>query len=100
MGCIDNLLIDKAVLDDAQFNRKNITYVWVDVKKAFDSVSHKWLELCLDHHGLPTKLTALIKNIVKKWEIILEVTTKDGKDKIGPISLHCGINITRRFILR
>ena len=64
---------------------KNITCVWVDVKKAFDSVSHKWLELCLEHHGLPTKQAAFIKNIIKKWEITLEVTTKDGKDKIGPI---------------
>ena len=82
MGCIDNLLIDKAMLEDAQFNKKNITCVWVDVKKAFDSVSHKWLELCLEHHGLPTKLTAFIKNIIKKWEITLEVTTKDGKTKL------------------
>ena len=82
MGCTDNLLMDIAILEDAQFNRKNITCVCVDVKKAFDSVSHKWLELCLEHHGLPTKLTAFIKNIIKKWEITLEVTTKDGKDKI------------------
>ena len=41
MGCIDNLLVDKAIREDAQFNRRNITCVWVDVKKAFDSVSHK-----------------------------------------------------------
>ena len=87
MGCIDNLM-DKAILEDAQGNRKNITCVWIDVKKAFDSVSLKWLELCQKHHGLPTKLTAFIKNIIKKWEIALEVKTKDGKDKIGPISLH------------
>ena len=45
MGCIDNLLMDKAILEDAQFNRKSITCVWVDVKKAFYSVSVKWLEL-------------------------------------------------------
>ena len=38
MGCIDNLLMDKAILEDAQFNRKNIPYVWVDEKKALDSV--------------------------------------------------------------
>ena len=68
MGCIDNLLVDKAVLEDAQFNRKIITCVWVDVKKAFDSVSHKWLELCLEHQELPKKQTAFIKKIIKKWE--------------------------------
>lgn len=40
MGCIDNLQMDKAILEDAQFNRKNIHCVWVDVKKAFDSRYH------------------------------------------------------------
>ena len=100
MGCIDHLLMDKAILEDAQFNRKNITCVWVDVKKAFDSVSHKWLELCLEHHGLPIKLTAFVKNIIKKWEITLEVTTKDGKDKIGPIPLHRGILQGDSFCVR
>ena len=91
MGCIDNLLMDKEILDDAQFNRKNIAYVWVDGKKAFDSVSHKWLELCLEHHGLPTKVTAFIKTIVKKWKVTLEVTTENGNNKIGSISSHRGI---------
>ena len=52
MGCIDDLLMDKSRLEDAQLNRKSISCVWVDVKKAFDSVSQKWLELCLEHHGL------------------------------------------------
>ena len=100
MGFIDNLLMDKAILEDVQFSRKNITCVCGDVKKSFDSVSHKWLELCLEHHGLPTKLTAFIKNIIKKWEITLEVTTKDGKDKIGSISLHRGILQGDSFCVR
>ena len=93
--------MDKAVLEDAQFNRKNITCVWVDVKKAFDSVSHKWLELCLEHHGLPAKLTVFIKTIiVKKWKTTLEVTSENGKNKIGPISLHRGILQGDSFCVR
>ena len=43
MGCTDNLLVDRMVLEDAQFNLKNLTCTWVDLKKAFDSVSHPWL---------------------------------------------------------
>ena len=100
MGCIDNLLMDKEILDDAQFNRKNIAYVWVDGKKAFDSVSHKWLELCLEHHGLPAKVTAFIKTIVKKWKVTLEVTTENGNNKIGSISSHRGILQGDSFCVR
>ena len=100
MGCIDNLLIDKAILEDAQSNRKNISCVWVDVKKAFDSVSYAWLECCLHHYGLPTKITALIKNIMKNWKITLDVQTKDGRAKIGPITLNRGILQGDSFCVR
>ena len=90
--------MDQAILEDAQFNKKNITYVWVDVKKAFDSVSHKWLELCLEHHGLPAKLTAFIKTIVKKWKITLDVTTENVKNQIWP-NFFTSRHTTRGFIL-
>ena len=43
MGCIDNLLIDKTVLEDASKFKKNLSCVWIDTRKAFDSVSHRWL---------------------------------------------------------
>ena len=33
MGCTDNLLVDRMVLEDAQFNLKNLTCTWVDLKK-------------------------------------------------------------------
>ena len=34
MGTIDNLLIDKMILEDAHFHKKNLSCTWVDVKKA------------------------------------------------------------------
>lgn len=33
MGCIDYRVMDKAIPEDAQSNRKKIICVWVDVKK-------------------------------------------------------------------
>ena len=68
MGCTDNLLVDRMVLEDAQFNLKNLTCTWVDLKKAFDSVSHPWLFRCLECHGVPVVLIDFIKNIVKPWK--------------------------------
>ena len=41
MGCIDNLLIDKAILEDATKNNKNLSCNWIEVKKTFDNVSHR-----------------------------------------------------------
>ena len=39
MGCIDNLIIDKTTLEEARDRNKNLSCVWIDVKKAFDSVN-------------------------------------------------------------
>ena len=63
MGCTDILLIDRMVLEDAQFNLKNLTSTWVDLKKAFDSVSHPWLFRCLESYGVPVELIDFIKSL-------------------------------------
>ena len=91
MGCTDNLLVDRMVLEDAQLNLKNLTCTWVDLKKAFDSVSHPWLFRCLECHGVPVVLIDFIKNIVKTWEISIEINTKNGKEKIETIKVNRGI---------
>ena len=91
MGCTDNLLVDRMVLEDAQFNLKNLTCTWVDLKKAFDSVSHPWLFRCLECHGVPVVLIDFIKNLVKTWEISIEINTKNGKEKIKTIKVNRGI---------
>ena len=91
MGCTDNLLVDRMVLEDAQFNLKNLTCTWVDLKKAFDSVSHLWLFRCLECHGVPVVIIDFIKNIVKTCEISIEINTKNGKEKIETIKVNRGI---------
>ena len=90
-GCTDNLLVDRMVLEDAQFNLKNLTCTWVELKKSFDSVSHPWLFRCLECHGVPVVLIDFIKNIVKTWEISIEINTKNGKEKIETIKVNRGI---------
>ena len=91
MGCTDNLLVDRMVLEDPQFNLKNLTCTWVDLKKAFDSVSHPWLFRCLECHGVPVVLIDFIKNKVKTWEISIEINTKNGIEKIETIKVNRGI---------
>ena len=91
MGCTDNLLVDRMVLEDTQFNLKNLTCTWVDLKKAFDSVSHPWLFRCLERHGAPVVLIDFIKNIVKTLEISIEINTTNGKEKIETIKVNRGI---------
>ena len=91
MGCIDNLLLDKAILEDAKRNRKNLSCTWIDIQKAYDSVSHNWLIRILEMHGLEQTLIKIIEKIVKTWETTIEVTTCNGREKADPISIKRGI---------
>ena len=91
MGCIDNLLIDKALLEDATKNAKNISCVWIDVKKAFDSVAHKWLVTVLKDHGVNERLVCFIEKITKLWKTTLIVPTEKGPEKVGPIRIQRSI---------
>ena len=69
MGSIDNLLIDKAILEDATKNSKNLSFTLIDVKEAFDSVSHVWLIELLIMHKINEKPVAFVDNVMKSWTV-------------------------------
>lgn len=86
MGCIDNTLIDQAILeDDDTKNNKNLSSTWIDVEKAFDSVSHVWLIEVLKMHKINEKLVAFLEDVMKIWTITLELRTSAGNQEIGPL---------------
>ena len=53
-GTTDNLLIDRMVCQDSQRGRRNISMAWIDIHKAYDSVSHNWLKGDVLYASLPT----------------------------------------------
>ena len=42
-GCTDQLLINKKMYEEVVSNRRNLVTVWLDYKKAFDSMPHSWI---------------------------------------------------------
>ena len=52
-GTIDNLLIDRMVTQDCHRVRRNLSMVWIDVKKTCDSVDHEWLIEMMQVHRFP-----------------------------------------------
>ena len=51
-GAKDHLLIDKLVLHIAKSKHKNLFMAWIDYRKAFDSISYKWLLRCMSLYGI------------------------------------------------
>ena len=42
-GCTEQLLINKSIMSDVRNKKRNLITIWLDYKKAFDLVLHKWL---------------------------------------------------------
>ena len=42
-GTIDQLMINKLIMENAKNKLKNIPTAWIDYKKAYDSVPHEFL---------------------------------------------------------
>ena len=90
-GVMDNLLIDGMILEEYLMRSKNLNCTWVDVAKAHDSVSHKWLFKTLELHKIPTAITNTIIKLSKQWKTRLRVKTQAGIVLTEPIQFKRGI---------
>ena len=84
MGCVNNLLINKAILEDANKNKKNLSCLWIDMKRTFDSVSCSWLLAVLRDHGINKTLTSSIESIIRTSKTTL---CANNRRTIGPIDI-------------
>ena len=65
-GTMDSLLIDRAVTTDCQRGKRNLSVAWVDVKKAYDCVDHKWLIEMMEVHRFPVWLCTVIRSMCER----------------------------------
>ena len=100
MGCTDNMLIDKMILEDAKINKKNLSMVWTDVRKAFDSVTHAWILRVLAMNKTNKRIIKFVENIMKGWKISITVDTVHGKEQLDPINVKRGILQGDSFVVK
>ena len=86
-GCLDNLLIDKAVMGDVKDRRRNMACAWIDVRKAYDSVDYSVMRKILTMHKFPAKVIRPIMKMISGCSTSLKVTTIDGRKESSPIIL-------------
>ncbi|MGL4850846.1 MAG: reverse transcriptase domain-containing protein, partial [Clostridium sp.] len=59
---LTNIMLNKA-------NRYDLKTTWIDVKKALDSVTHKYSVSCVESLGLPAWISDFIKSIISRWNL-------------------------------
>ena len=89
-GTSDNVMIDDMVQRDAILHNRNLFTTWIDVRKAFDSVSHSFLVEILKIHRLPEKIVKVVENIICKWNIVLMIPIKERTIESRVIKLRNG----------
>jgi hypothetical protein len=72
-GCKDQLLILKSILEDCKKKRKHLNMAWIDYQKAFDSVTHGWIEKSIELIGVNDKIFKFCKLSVEKWSTKLQL---------------------------
>ena len=84
-GTTEQLLINKSILKEVKNSRRNLVTVWLDYRKAFDSIPHSWLLQALKLAKVPGIIINAIKNLTKSWYTILSLSSKTETLTTEPI---------------
>lgn len=89
-GCLNALMIDAAVAAEAKVYQRNVSTPWIDFRKAFDMVPHKWINQMLKAIRAPVWVHRTVRGLIPKWEMEIALQTPEGTTRF-PISLERGI---------
>ena len=88
---IDQLIINKMVMDNVKLKQRNISTAWIDYKKAFGSVPHDWIIETLKIHKFDPIATKFLRKKMNKWKTLLHLNHQDGQIKTNHFSINTGI---------
>ena len=89
-GCKDQLLINKAILEEVRYKRRNLSTTWIDYQKAFDSVPHTCIVKSLELYKICPTITRFLRENMKLWDTILHLNHDKGMMKSRPIKIKSG----------
>lgn len=90
-GCKDQLLINKAIIEEAKARKKILTTAWVDYEKAFDSVPHSLILKCLERYNNSPVMTEFMKSSMKKLKTTLHLNHEKGTLTWRKVNINSGI---------
>ena len=67
-GCLDALLVDSMVTQEAMKSKSDLSVAWIDYSKAFDRVPHQWLIKMLKTIRALKPLRQTLANLLPLWK--------------------------------
>ena len=80
-GCLDALLLDAAIAKEARDQKQTLSVAWVDYRKAFDLVPHKWLDNYVGVNQDPKPVQDTVRRIVPLWRSLTLLHGESGTAK-------------------
>ena len=90
-GLIETGLLNRWIIEDATTHKRNLSVAWLDFRKAFDTVSHSWINRVLEACHFPISIVRAICGTVSQWSTRLEFKTQERMIRSEPICLTRGI---------
>ena len=90
-GCKDHLLLDKIIMEDAKKKGRNLSVMWIDYKKAYDSIPHSWLIAMMRIYKIDERTIRFIIKTMPKWRTKIHLPHNEGCLVTGDITFLRGI---------
>ena len=79
------------VCQDSHRGRRNLSMAWIDVRKAYDSVDHRWLDRMFSLHRFLRWIGDVIIRLSAKWNTRIAVRTVNGLETSQRIKFSKGL---------
>ena len=90
LGTVDQLIIDRCIMEEVKQHHRNLVVAFYDYKKAYDKVHHDWMIRVYDWIGIPRNVIRLIVDLMSKWKTRLEIWNGSEKMTSRWIRILCG----------
>ena len=90
-GCKEQLMLDKNIMEVVKTQRRSISMMWVDYKKAYDSVPHTWIKKVLTMYKIDPVINGFIRTTMKSWKLLLSLPNKKGTIELDECKIKRGI---------
>ena len=91
LGTKDQLLLNKAILENCRKRATNLSMAWLDYQKAYDSVPHSWIKKCLKMYGISPNIEKFIADTMNNWATNLHLKHEAGEIIVRNVSIKRGI---------
>ena len=90
-GTKTQLLINKSVVEDAIRRRKNLSMIYIDYSKAYDSVPHKWIIEVLSIYKISPVIINFLATSMLAWKTDMFLYHEGGVVKVDNVKFRRGI---------